>query len=280
MEKKSGWADPESFSHVFRCTTVKYAESLLRKGEIKFSTPSSWVKYALKAGEGRGDKLEGTIATFNMRDDEGISETYKSHNKHPDLFPMNIGERVYLKKTRDMELPCFCFYILKMNMFTSPNEEGKHRISTTVPATYFQDFMDQLEPDEVEQLNPSDRPAVVFINDFEEFKLRIVNSLMELGLRREEIIFERIKYIDFNKYGKYGWWSFEGETPLQLALKHDRFKNQSEARIIINTDNESIKQILMNPIEIGSLEDIAQVSNTYFYEGLSVELNVDLKSID
>lgn len=81
------------------------------------------------------------------------------------------------------------------------------------------------------------------------------------------------------KYDESGWWDFGQKSPLELAIKHSRFENQSEARIIINTDNEEIKRKLEKPIEIGSLEDIATVSNKYFHEGIAVEITVDVESI-
>lgn len=280
VEEKGVWAEPESFVSVFRCTTQKYAETLLKKGEIKFSTPSSWVKYAFEKGEGRGDKLEGTIATFNMFDIERVNELNQKYKGYSDLVRIPVGQRVYLKRSRDMELPCFCFYILKKSMFDCPNEEGKHRLTATVPASYFRDFMDNLEPQEVEKLDQKDKPAVIFIYNYKEFEQRIINALMALGLNREEIIITRVSYMDFNKYGENGWWDFGQRPPMELAIKHNRFENQNEARIIINTDDERIKRILIKPIEIGSLEDITTVSNTYLHEGMLVEMTMDLKSLD
>jgi hypothetical protein len=280
MEEKGVWAEPENFVSVFRCTTQKYAETFLKKGEIKFSTPSSWVKYAFEKGEGRGDKLEGTMATFHAFDIEHLTELNQKYRKYSDLVRISIGQRVYLKRSRDMELPCFCFYLLKQSMFDFPNEEGKHRLTATVPASYFRDFMDNLDPQEVEKLDRKDKPAVIVINDYKEFEQRITNALMALGLNREEIIITRVAYIDFDEYGECGWWDFGQRPPMELAIKHNRFENQSEARIIINTDDERIRQILAKPIEIGSLEDIAMVSNTYLHEGMSVEITVDLESLD
>lgn len=280
MEEKSEWAEPENFISVFRCTTQKYAETLLKKGEIKFSTPSSWVQYAFEKGEGRGDKLEGTMATFHMFDIEHMTELNQKYKEYPDLVRIPIEQRVYLKRSRNMELPCFCFYILKQSMFDCPKEEEKHRLTATVPASYFRDFVDNLNPQEVEKLDQKDKPAVIFIHDYMEFEQRIINALMALGLNREEIIITRVSYIDFNKYGEYGWWDFGQRPPMELAIKHNRFENQSEARVIINTDDEKIKQLLIKPIEIGSLEDIATVSNTYLHAGMSVELTADLKLLD
>ncbi|SFM53964.1 hypothetical protein SAMN03159341_1458 [Paenibacillus sp. 1_12] len=280
MEEKGVWAEPENFVSVFRCTTQKYAETFLKKGEIKFSTPSSWVKYAFEKGEGLGDKLEVTMATFHVFDIEHAIELNQKYKKYSDLVLIPIGQRVYLKRSRDMELPCFCFYILKQSMFDCPKEEGKHSLTATVPASYFRDFMDNLDPQEVEKLNRKEKSAVIFIHDYKEFEQRIINALMALGLNREEIIITRVSYIDFDKYGEYSWWDFGQRPPKELTIKHNRFENQSEARIIINTDDEKIKQILVKPIEIGSLEDIATVSNIYLHGGMSVEITVNLELLD
>jgi hypothetical protein len=168
----------------------------------------------------------------------------------------------------------------RIRMFDCPNEEGKHRVTGTVPASYFRDFMDNLDPKEVEKLDQKDKPAVIVIKDYKEFEQRIINALMTLGLNRGEIIITRVAYIDFDKYGEDGWWDFGQKSPMELTIKHTRFENQSEGRIIINTDDERIRQILSKPIEIGSLEDIATVSNTYLHEGMSIEATVDVYSLD
>ncbi len=88
---------------------------------------------------------------------------------------------------------------------------------------------------------------------------------MALGLKRREIIITGVRYFDFEKYGQFGWWDFGRNPPMELAIKHKRFESQSEARIIINTDDIRMRRILEKPIEIGSLKDIASVSNTYLH---------------
>ena len=274
------WANPENFFGVFRCTSEKYAETFLSKGEIKFNTPNSWVKYAFEKGEGRGDKLEGTMATFHMFDIEHAIELNEKYKNYSDLMRVSIGKRVYLKRARDMALPCFCFYILKESMFKCPNIEGKHKLTATVPASYFRDFMDNLDPSEVEKKDQKDKPAVIFVEKYQEFEQRIVIALMALGLKREEIIITRVQYIDFEKFGQYSWWDFGQKPPMELAIKDKRFESQSEARIIINTDDIRIRRILDKPIEIGSLKDIASVSNTYLHGGMSIELTAEIKSLD
>jgi len=51
------------------------------------------------------------------------------------------------------------------------------------------------------------------------------------------------------------------------------FKN---GRIIINTDRARIKELLKNPIEIGSIEDISQYCDQYFYDGIRVIIHADV----
>ncbi|KGE17261.1 hypothetical protein [Paenibacillus wynnii] len=85
MDEKDVWVKPESFVSAFRCTTQKYAETFYKKGEIKFGTPSSWVKYAFEKGEGRGDKFEGTMATCHIFDIDRLKELNQKYNKYTDF---------------------------------------------------------------------------------------------------------------------------------------------------------------------------------------------------
>lgn len=68
---------------------------------------------------------------------------------------------------------------------------------------------------------------------------------------------------------------------MEVAIKDKkRFESQSEARIIINTDDIKIKRILDKPIEIAPLKDIASISNTYLHGGMSIELTAELETLD
>jgi hypothetical protein len=220
------------------------------------------------------------MATFHMFDIEHIIELNEKYKNYSDLVRVPIGQRVYLKRSQDMELPCFCFYILKESMFKCPNKGGKHKLTATIPALYFRDFMDNLDPCEVDKLDQKDKPAVIFVKNYKEFEQRIVTALMALGLKREEIVSTSVQYLDFEKFGRYSWWDFGQKPPMELAIKGKRFESQSEARIIINTNDIRIKRILEKPIEIGSLKDIASVSNIYFHGGILIELTAKLKLLD
>lgn len=277
MTNLAKWANPDGFTLAIRCTTVEYANKFIEKGSIKFNTPASWVNYAITNGEGRGDRLEGTIAMCNCFDILTIKEISEKYQNCSNLTTSIIGERIYFKNNYSMQLPCFCIYIMKNSMFECPEAEGKHVLKTNITGDYFKDFMDNQTKEEINSLEDRDKPAVILITDFDKFKKRVIEALLNLGLDENEIIISSVTYFDFDLYGKDGWWDFGQKFPNELTIKHKRFENQSEARIILNTDKEEIKKYLCdNPIEIGAMDDIATVIKGYFSEGIAVNLNAHI----
>ena len=273
------WADPNSFSMVLRCTKMKYAISFLRDGQIKFSNPESWVRYAESHGDGRGDQLEGTMATFKIWDCKHSVPILNKYSSYHDLLKIQYADRIYLKRNRTMKLPCFCFYCLKNSMFTCPEETGVQKLKTSIPYSYFRDFADNIPPEEVEKLPEDERPALIIIKNYPEFKKRLISKRIETGLQESEIIEARVDYYDFERYGKDSWWDFGQPSPKELTVKHIRFSDQNEGRFIINTDNPEILSLLDAPITIGTLEDICVLCNQYLYGGVDIVMTANVKKI-
>lgn len=278
------WMNPEEFTAVFRLTTVKYANEFIDKGIIKFSTPQSWVDYYKKHGDGRGDAYEGTIAFCGLSDTERIIELKREYESpillNEEIRPIITNafkNRLLFKDKRSLQLPCFCFYIMKNSLFDAPDSAGKHRASADIPAAYFRDFADNALPADVEKLPVEDQPALIVISNFEEFKARLYKALNGLGVEENEILIGRVHYEDFEKYGPNGWDDFRQKYPKELLVKNMSFKDQSEARVIINTRRpDIIKRLCDNVLELGNMSDIAQVSNSYLYEGIRVEATLDV----
>lgn len=277
------WARPNDFFVACRLTSSKYADSFLDTGSIKFNTPQSWIDYSKKYGDGRGDGYEGTLAFCDSFDFERMSELIGKYESscvlNPDTRPLHkeIREgRLFLKDKRSLKLPCFCVYILKNSMFPCPDSAGKHRISTEIPTSYFRDFSDNLFPEEVKRLPLEDQPALITIFNFNEFKNRLYKSLRYLGLEDTEILIKDVSYFDFEKYGTNGWMDFNRNYPEELLVKNIRFKEQSEARVIIKTKKEDIiKRLIESPIELGCMRDIAKVHKGYLDQGVHVEMTID-----
>ena len=145
------WANPDHFTAVFRLTSSKYADDFIDKGSIKFNEPQSWIDYSQKYGNGRGDGYEGTIAFCDVLDYRKAIELNQKYNStcilNPNLRPLTkkaIGRRLLLKDKRSLQLPCFCFYIMKHSLFPCPDNTGKHSVSALISASYFRDFSDNL----------------------------------------------------------------------------------------------------------------------------------------
>ncbi len=262
-----------------RCTNREHAKSFVEKGELKFSTPHSWVAYEEKNGKGRGDVLEGTFACCNLLDFENairLSRKYKIP-EDSDIETYISNGKIFFKRKRVMELPAFCIYLLKEDMFECPQTVGRHSISTTIPAKYFRDFCDHKTPEEIQKLPIGEQPALIVIRDFDAFKERLIGYLISLGISKDEIIVEAITYCDFNQNGEWGWFEVNRKPPLELTVKDCSFADQNEARFIIDTRNKAAADYLRShAIQLGPLTDIAKNVEGYFSEGMEFCCEVEL----
>lgn len=278
------WARPDDFSLVFRLTSSEYVDKFIDKGSIKFNTPQSWIDYAKEHGTGRGDGYEGTIAFCDVTDYERVFQLYEKYHSNnilirdsrPLITGIN-GQRLLLKDKRSLQLPCFCVYIMKHSLFHCPNRTGKQRLSAEIPGSYFRDFSDNSSPEEISNLPLEKQPALIIIRDFDEFKRRLYNSLRKLGLKDTEILTDIVSYYNFEQQESYGEKDFERKYPYELFIKSTRFKEQSEARVIIKTTKvEIIKYLYNNAIELGCMKDIAEVYKGYLYNGVEVEMTMNI----
>lgn len=198
-----------------------------------------------------------------------INKKYEIYEKKNQLIRERIGDKVYLKLKRSMELPCYCFYLLSMDKFPCPKNTGEMFIEHTMPPSYFRDFADLKTMEQAKLLPLEKQPSLIWITNFDEFKKRIINALCSLGVKKEEILIERVRYIDFSKYF---WIDFLNNPPMELLSKSSRFYHQNEGRIK--------QRLLDEPITIGSMVDISQKFDKYCYEGIKIKLKADIGTYD
>lgn len=168
-------------------------------------------------------------------------------------------------------------YIMKHSLFPCPDCAGKHKISADIPASYFRDFSDHSQLEDIDKLPLGDQPALIFISDYNEFQNRLYKALRKVGVEDSEVLIERVSYFDFEKNGFNGWMDFGQEYPKELLVKSNHFEKQSEARVILKTNKKEVIKRLQNaPIALGCMKDIAQVHKGYLYEGIRVEMLVDI----
>lgn len=271
--EKNEWLNPYETLFFLRCTSVKYAKEFIERGSIKFGVPRTWEEIAFSSRIiGRGDPYEGTIAFSHIYDVDNLKAL---NDKYPDAERKLYKKRTLFKRTRSMNLPCFCLYGLNIAQFSIPRKEGWQKVEAEIPASYFSDFVDHKTIEEISMLPDDDKPAIIVIKNTGEFRNRIEDYLVSIGCDENEIMFEFVKYMDFDKYGEEGWYDFSQTEPNELFLKSDLFSIQKEVRVVVNTDKEDVLELLKSPLEIGSMNDIAIVVERFFEDGLKVEAEVN-----
>lgn len=259
------WDKPNDVALIFKQTKYKYAKKMMEEGSIKFNCARTWIEIAKEKGQGQGDLYEGTFATCLPSDVETVM-LYR--NKYDDIQIENDGKLLYFKRESALELPVFCFYSVKNSAFPVPEKAGYQDIECVVPASYFKDFADNMTEEQIMELDEDERPALVAIDKKNEFLNKIKSKLIFLGAKESEIEIYHIDYrYNFIKNSKI---YFEcPNSPDELFLKDSSFEHQSESRIVVNTKNEElIKRLKENEIKIGTLNEVAQLSTTYFIDGI------------
>lgn len=272
VNRKRVWEKPNNVWFFFKQTEYKYAKKMMETGNIKFNCAKTWVDIAKKKGQGQGDLYEGVFATCSPLD---ISTALSFHKRYDDVESEFIGGTVYFRRKSVMELPVFCFYALKNGVFEVPQREGRQNFKATVPASYFKDFANNITKEQIDKLNEDQLPTIVIINDKLKFIDMIKEKLISMGAKESEILCELIAYdFDFKNNKKFRF-NCKYESPQELFIKDKSFIHQSECRIVVNTKNKLLIEMLKEPIDIGPINDIAYISTTYFEEGMDIVLNAD-----
>ena len=251
---------------LFRCIEKRFAQSFIN-GEIRFSQPSYWIEEEQKGNKGKGDKLEGTFLSAKEGDKSDFINKLKQ-NKNINHF--DYDGYTYFRKNSIEQLYCLCFYGLNDNSYTEKNTDnyGKEYYTSRVRKEFFESFSESISKEEYLKKEELDRPAVLFISNPHELFERIRKFFMKFGISEQEIIISPVQYLNKKKI------SFSAlQYPKELLLKDLYYENQSEIRIIINTQNKAFLDYMKNNnniINIGNIEDIAEIYD-YYFDDLIIE---------
>ena len=260
------WNDSKGHLSFVKLTKKKYARDFIKNGTIKFGTPREWAEAAKEPG-GRGDKYEGTLGTYTLdKLDEG-RKMREWFEQYTEVFEIEQDGRVFLKSKRNINLPAFCFYMLSFDRFSNQGNWEKGSVhEVQLDSQLFKDFADDKTKAEIELLPDDEKPAIIIINDHQEFLNRMERYLVDLGVQEDDILFSEVRYTDMFADKVSG--AAEYHVPLELYWKHIDYFHQSEGRVVVNTDDPKILKTLAKPVNIGSLEDIATEHDDYFLGGL------------
>jgi hypothetical protein len=266
------WKYPDNCFAALRCTTVEYATKLSDSGNIRFNCAQVWSDMEKRKRKGQGDLYEGVFAACDPLD---INSIIHFKHKYSDVESEFDGKLIYFKRKSVMQMPAYCFYLLKQGLFNCTGKEGAQKIFATITERYFQDFADGVTREQVMLRNEKDRPAIVAIFDINKFISMIKKKLISMGAHESEIVFGYVEYIDKHK----PFYSLR-EPGEELFLKDNSFSYQSEGRIIVNTRNKAlIDTLLQKPIDIESIKEFSAQSNVYLEQGAIVEMTANIYKI-
>lgn len=254
------------FYVILKCTDKKYAQDLMRKGTIMFNTARRWAEIEEEAGKGQGDLYEGVFACCEADDHQSIDYYKKKYRDTEIQYSHNL---VYFKRSSVIDMPAFCFFLLKQNSLDTKLENN---LLEYIPEKYFEDFADAVSPEEIKSLKDEDRPSLVMILDMDKFISMIKSKLISFGVTDHQIITQVISYKD----KKVPFYCIN-ESPYELFLKDKSFEYQEECRIVINTrDKKILNKITREPFNIGPIHEFGQVSHDFFNHDISWNLNFQL----
>lgn len=266
------WKNSNQPIIIWRSAELQYNEKLLSEGNVRFGTAQKWVDWENERGQGRGDLLEGVFAACSLDDYAMVRQLY---GKYKDVEPKSYPPLVYYRRNRTMNLPCLCFYIVRAGAFECPDEEGVHGVTTNIPATYYRDFADQMSPEDVERLPQEKQPSILVFREFDFFLTALRQKLYSIGVQKEQILIDVIQYCDLKNP-----FICHRDPPFELFVKDNRFVNQSELRIVINTDDNRItSKLTEDSILIGCMKTAAELKQIYPYDGTRLELDVSVSEM-
>jgi len=246
-----------------RFDSIYWLKTLLTKGSILFGNAQKWSNLE-DTIEGRGDRYEGTLCSCLTNDRYSISRSKLFY--HADITEKVKGGITLIKNSNHIALPIFCFYILKDEDFLPvPGDSSQKR--AVLSGDVFTGFNNGMTEEEAEALPEDKKPGVLLINKPLEFIDRVIDTLKTIGVKDEEVFFDKVKY--FNMRGSPGSVG-RSEFPFELYCKDERYRKQKEGRIVVNTADQDVIDRLKYPIEIGSIEDIACIRQWYFTNGIQV----------
>lgn len=249
---------------LLKCVTKqKYAKDFLEFGKLKFGKPQEWIDAWEKEGSGRGDLLEGSFAS-TTRLNYGQANFYKLlRNNTIDIVDPRNGH-IHFQSKDVLNLPTCCFFGLNDNMFKtmSKGEDGNEYPSGKIKKSYFKDFAKNLDKTAYENCSEDEKPALIMISNPKEFRKRVETYFINNGVELSEIIYRPVEYVD-----KFKEFNIPYPAPYELFTKDNKFLNQSEIRLVVNTKNEKFLKKLNESkgiVELGNMSDIASIEEYYF----------------
>lgn len=254
---------PERTLLMLKCLEYKFAKAFIDTGSMKFATPSSWIPDCTK----RGDILEGVYASQRGLDKEQ-DRFLKSLRKAP--YTIRQNGFTFYKSRPIVEYRAYCLYGLNsdnMHMQTFRSQDHQFHKVGCVKKEFFHELYPCITKDTIDALG-DDRPAVLIIRP-DKFCERVANNLIEMGLRKDEILISPVFYT--NNFRK-PFIIFN--EPEELFSKDISYAAQSEIRIAVDTRRNEIRELFEKTngiIEVGPIDESIATLSEFYFDDMIVE---------
>lgn len=249
---------------LMRCTKREFAKQF-QDGKIRLGSPKQWIELEEQGKIGQGDLLEGVFFSVQENDE---SEFVTQIKNSPGIDHFTKDGYLFFRRRTIINLRCLCLYGLHDNSFCKEIlPDGRASYITKIPRSYFSDFSETKSRKEYKKIESPQQPVVILIGNPNEFFNRIRSFLSTLDVKADEIIISPVEYLD-----RYTNMLSVVIPPMELLIKDQCFANQSEVRIIINSQSPKYIKYMIDHnsiIDIGSLTDITEIYD-YYYEDMKI----------
>lgn len=229
-----------------RIVDAEFAESL-SKGVIHFSNPSIW-RDSTKCSGLQLDLDDGCFCSSLSNNDD----VFKRRGR---AFIKVVRNGLYKYYEKVDNLAGCCFFAIKPSDFKDGKQQYGIRVIDSKEFVIKKDYFDNFVG-----CDHSSKKVVVFFDMYDVLD-RIIECLVKMGCKREEIFYGNIFYI--NKVLPFV--SVNG-FPFEFLLKDEKFKNQSEFRIIVHSKNKEFWKTFKNAkynLNIGDITSKTMVQDYY-----------------
>ena len=137
---------------------------------------------------------------------------------------------------------------------------GKEHYYSRIDKGYFSSFSNRVTKEKYNR-EDENRDVVIFINNPHLFFEKIRQFFIKLGVGKDNIIISPVQYVN-RQENSVSLVPY----PHELLLKDNYYSNQSEIRIIINSNSDELIQYMNdnnNIIDIGDISDIVDIYDYY-----------------
>lgn len=243
-----------------------FAEKLITKGMIHFSSPSDWRDETCCSGK-QLDIYEGSFL-------KTIDKNNLLLVKHPAEYKTIEDETSTILIDNDSNVYGCCFYTIKKSDFKGPIESlmGTKQDVCIVPNEYFEEFKKSKTREEYYNTPVEERDSVVLIFDFFKLVDMIKEVLIENGCSETEIFMGPVFY-----QTKQVPYFVNMSHPMEYFIKDLPFQKQKEFRIIINSSNKQFNTWLKENnynVLVGDISNFCSIQDYYFKEvNIAIEGN-------